>query len=422
MWQNRLWPPGPLATTDGEPVSVIDVGMHNRDAGPDFFNSKVRIADRLWCGNVEIHIRASDWYRHGHQDNPAYGNVVLHVVQHSDCRVTRGDGSVIPQLVVDCAEDFSERYNRFISNPANEIACSGELSSLPPVMVNGWLDAMAFERLYEKTDRIGRWLSATDMHWEQTAFVALSRAMGAGINGDAFERMALSIPLKYLHRHGDDIVAVEAMLFGQAGLLDADADNEYCSRLRQEYEFYRNKFGLKPLQSPGWRMSRMRPASFPHRRIAVLALLASRGESLLNAMVECRSVDEARALFDVELCGYWIDRYTFTTPLSGIKPKSLSRSTLDMLVINVVVPMMMAYGQHVGDESLTERAIDLLEHLPPESNRYVSHFRHAGLPCANAMVSQAMVQLHTRYCDVRKCLQCRLGHRMLASKTIDIKP
>lgn len=418
VWQHRLWPPGPLTDIDGRCITVLDVGRLNTDAGPDFFNAKVKIGDKLWCGNVEMHLRASDWYRHGHQDNRAYDNVVLHVVQKSDCRVNGPDGKPVPQLVMDCAADFADQYRQFIANPANEIACSPELHTLPEILIDDWLDSLAFERLYAKTDRINQWLANTGGHWEQTAFIAVARAMGAGINGDPFERVAASLPLNYLHRHRDDTYALEAFLFGQSGLLDSEADDRYCQHLREEYAFLANKFGLRPVDSPGWRMSRMRPASFPHRRLAALAVIIGRDGSLLRSIVECETVDQARALFDIELGGHWIDRYTFKTPTHAMKPQSMSRSTLDMLVINVVAPLMLAYGHHTGDETLPQRAIDLLEHLPPESNRYISHFRSAGIHCRNALMSQALIQLHTRYCDVRKCLQCRLGHRLLAKKTV----
>lgn len=414
VWHHRLWVAGELKTVDGEPVAIIDVGRQNRDAGPDFFNAKVRIGDKFWCGNVEMHLRASDWYRHGHDSDRAYDSVILHVVETNDCRVRRPDGEVIPQLVLPTARDFAERYGQFVRNPANELACVGEIGSLPGVLVQDWLSALAFERLYAKADAISGRLERCAGDWEQAAFITLARAMGAGINGDAFERVAASLPLRLLHKHCDSLLSLEAFLFGQAGLLNVGARDGYVEHLQREYDFLSNKFGLKPVESPGWRMSRMRPASFPHRRLAALAMMVYGGFSLLGRVMTVSNEAEARALFDVSLTGYWLEHYSFAGPAPSVASAALGRSTVDMLVINVVAPLLMAYGQHTGDDSAMDRAVDLLEHLPGESNRYVRDFVRAGIPCGNALVSQAMVQLHREYCDVRKCLYCRLGHRLLA--------
>lgn len=416
VWLHRLWLAGELRTVDDEPVAVIDVGQLNRDAGPDFFNSKIKIGDKFWCGNVEIHVKASDWYRHGHQDNRAYDSVVLHVVETNDCRIRRPDGQVIPQIILPTARDFAERYGHFINNSANQLACAPEIQSLPPVLIHSWLDSLAFERLHAKADAVKERLERCGGDWEQAAFITLARAMGAGINGDSFERVAASLPLRLLHKHCDSLVSLEAFLFGQAGLLDCPQHDGYVEQLQAEYSFLRNKFSLRPLENAGWRMSRIRPQSFPHRRLAALAMMAYGGFSILRRVLEVKDEAEARKLFDVTLTGYWIDHFNFTAPMGAMKPTALSRQTVDMLVINVVAPLLMAYGETTGDDSLSDRAVDILEHIPGESNRFVRHFIGAGIPCSNALVSQAMVQLHTRYCDVRKCLYCRIGHRLLAAK------
>lgn len=416
VWRHRLWLAGELRTVDGEPVVVIDVGQLNRDAGPDFFNAKMRIADRFWCGNVEMHVRASDWYRHGHQDDRAYDSVILHVVECNDCRVTRSDGEVIPQIVLPTARDFADRYGKFVKNPANQLACAADIASLPSVMVRGWLDSLAFERIYEKADAVCARLDRCNGDWEQAAFITLARAMGAGINGDAFERVASSLPLRLLHKHCDSLLALEAFLFGQAGLLAAPSADGYVEHLKNEYAFLCNKFGLKPLENLGWRMSRMRPASFPHRRLAALAMMVYDGFSLLRRILDVEDETQARRLFDVTLCGYWVDHFNFSAPSPVMKPMALGRATVDMLVINVVAPLLMAYGRQTGDESLGDRAVSLLEHIPPENNRLVKDFVDIGIYCPNALLSQAMIHLRRQYCDVRKCLYCRIGHRILAVK------
>lgn len=421
VWHHRLWLAGDLKTSSGESVSVIDVGQLNRDAGPDFFNAKVRIGGgEVWCGNVEIHVRASDWHRHGHDGNPAYDNTVLHVVAHDDCPIYTTDGRLIPQVTMACARNFQERYAEFVHNPANTLACAAEIGQLSPVVVRDWLDALAFERIYEKVEAIERRLERFGGDWEQAAFITLARALGAGVNGDAFERVAASVPLRFLRKHCDSLLSLESLLFGQAGLLDGPSPDGYVEQLKREYAFLAGKFGLGAPVSPGWRMSRMRPASFPHRRIATLAHMVYGGFKLMGRIIDdVNNEEDARALFRTELTGYWTDHFNFSAPTPRVTPQAFGHGTIDMLVINVVAPLMLAYGNYVGDETASDRAVDILEHLPGEKNRYTADFAAAGVSCPNAFVSQAMVQLHKSYCDVRKCLYCRLGHRLLAAK---VKP
>lgn len=415
VWRHRLWLAGDMVTNEGEPVAVIDVGQLNRDAGPDFFNAKVKIGEEMWCGNVEIHVRASDWRRHGHDKDKAYDSVILHVVQYDDCPIRTTDGRLIPQVTLQCARDFSQRYAEFVNNQANSLACAAEIRSLSPVMVRDWLDSMGFERLYAKVDAINARLERSRGDWEQAAFVTLGRALGAGINGDAFERVASSLPLRLMHKHCDSLLSLEAMLFGQANLLAGAPSAPYTDQLRREYEFLSDKFGLRAPESLTWRMSRMRPASFPHRRLATLAHMVYGGFSLMQRVLEVKSEVDARELFRFDLTGFWSTNYNFS-PGGNARPAALGAATVDMLVINVVAPLLMAYGMATGDERLADRAVDILEHLPGEKNRYTADFTAAGVANSNAFVSQAMVEVHRNYCDVRKCLYCRLGHRLLAVK------
>lgn len=415
VWHHRLWLPGEMKTNDGRSVAVIDVGQLNRDAGPDFFNAKVRIGEEMWCGNVEIHVRASDWHRHGHDGDRAYDSVILHVVQYDDCEIRTTDGRVLPQIAMPCARDFSQRYAEFVNNPANTLACAVEISTLSPVLVRDWLDSLGFERLYQKVDAISDRLRLSAGNWEQTSFITLARALGAGINGDAFERVANSLPLTLLHKHCDSLLSIEALLFGQAGLLGDAPQNPYTEQLRREYDFLAMKFGLHAPQALTWRMSRMRPASFPHRRIATLAAMVYGGFSLMQRIVDVENETQARELFRLDLTGFWVSHYNFSSQ-GNTRPAALGAATIDMLVINVVAPLLMAYGQSIGDDTLGDRAVDILEHLPGEHNRYTADFIAAGVANPNAFVSQAMVQAHRNYCDVRKCLYCRLGHRLLAAK------
>lgn len=420
LWEHKLWPYGSLVTTDGRRVDVVDQGRRNNDAGPDFFNAKVKIGGEEWAGNVEIHVRSTDWHRHGHTTDRAYDSVVLHAVGKVDCEIRRTDGSLIPQVEIPFVTDYRERYEAMVYS-SREPACSRELSSLSPILVSDWLSALGFERLYEKVDRIGRVLTRMGGDWQATAYVVLARALGFSTNSEAFERLAISVPLRCLLKHSSDIQLVEATLFGQAGFLsdsktDDPAERQYMERLQDDHRFMRLKYGLPEATVEGWRMARMRPANFPHRRIAALAAMIADGFSFGRRFVHVENEKEARELFDVKIGGYWIDHFRFGEK-SVYSPVAFSKDSVTSLLINVLVPLMYAYGLHYGNDRMTERALDMLHALPPESNSLVRIFTSFGIPCDDAFTSQAMIQLRRSYCEPRKCLYCRFGHRFLAEKT-----
>ena len=413
VWQHKLWLQSEMTTVDGRRVQVIDPGLHNNDAGPDFFNAKLQIGGEMWCGNVEIHVRASDWFRHGHQRDMAYDSVVLHVVGSDDMRVKRTDGREIPQLVMTCAPDFSVSYDRMVNN-ADEPSCRRHLADISPLYVTDWLSSLAYERLYQKVDHL-RWLyDRLDGNWAEVLYVTLARALGFGINSEPFERLALATPLHCLMKHRDSYEAVEGMLFGQAGFLDNPGDNShYVTRMRQEYDFMRVKFSLQRPQSLGWRMARMRPQNFPHRRLATLAALVCRGFSVASDIFNVTTEADARKLFDIELTGYWSRRYNFTSDAAP-SVRALSQDSITVLIINVVVPILYAYGMAYDDGRRMDSAVGLLHSLKAESNSIVRMFGDAGIKCCDAFTSQALIQLRRNYCEPRKCLYCRLGHRILS--------
>ncbi len=403
VWQHRLWLPGDLTTVDGEHVDVIDPGLHNTDAGPDFFNAKVRIGADMWAGNVEIHVRASDWMRHGHQNDSAYDTVILHVVETDDCRVARRDGGQIPQIVMSCARDFSRSYDEMVNNPAAALACAGELASLPQIYITDWLTALAFERLYTKADRIAELVERLGGDWREAIYVTFARALGFHTNSDAFERLALATPLSRLLRHQGAYETIEATLLGQAGLIPDVAagtpEGDRAARLRAEHSFICTKYGLVPMRNPGWRMARMRPHNSPLRRISLLASLIAEGFALSHRIFSITGVDEARKLFHT-------------------RQGNLGDSSINTLVINVVVPVMYAYGRYLGDSGMEERAIDILQALPAEQNSVIRLFEAGGITCRDAFTGQALIELRRNYCEPRKCLYCRMGHHFLAAKAL----
>lgn len=419
VWQHRLWSAAPMTTVSGEKIEVVDPGLLNTGSGPDFFNAKVKIGARMWAGNVEIHVRASDWRRHGHSTDSAYDSVILHVVGVDDERIARPDGNEIPQLLMPCDPDFRHHYDALVGRHADGPACAGELAGFPQIYVSDWLAALAFERLYAKSARAAELAERFEGDWTAAVYVLLARALGFGTNAEPFERLALSVPLRVLMKHGDSPVAVEAILFGQSGFLDTAPDNDpYCARLKEEYAFMKAKFGLEPPRSPGWKTGRIRPQNMPHRRIALLAAMVAGGFRAGYGVMDVTDVAGARALFDRPPSDYWTHRYTFGGGADSRVPRVLSDASLTSLIINVVAPVLSAYGTRYGQPALHHRAVDLLCSLPPENNALVRAFTDAGIKCPDAFSSQALIELRRSYCDSRKCLYCRFGHRLLAQKAV----
>lgn len=420
VWQHRLWTAAPLVTTDGEPVDVLDPGLLNTDAGPDFFNAKVRIGNRLWAGNIEIHVRASDWYRHGHDCDHAYDNVVLHVVAKDDAVITRPDGSTVPQVLMPCSSEFRSHYEKLVNHYGPDLACAAEIGNLPEIYVADWMTSLTLERLQAKAARITALADAEGGDWQHAVYVVLARALGFGKNNDAFERLALATPLRRLRKHSDSPVSVQAMLMGQAGFLDnataeTASDALYLERLRAEYRFMARKFDLRQPRDLGWKMARMRPPNFPLRRIAALAQFVCDGFRPGRDILTVTTPAEARSVFDIELNGYWKRRYGFAPPAAS-STRAFSVAMLDVLAINVAAPAMYAFGLTYGKDEMMENAAALLQQLPPEQNSIVRLFTATGVKCRDAFSSQALIELRRNYCEPRKCLYCRLGHRFLASK------
>lgn len=421
VWQHRLWLPGDMRTADGRNIEVIDPGLLNNDSGPDFFNAKIRIGAEIWVGNIEIHVLASDWHRHGHDGDPAYDNVVLHVVDTDDCSIERADGSVIPQVAMTCARDFSQSYHQMVDKPTAGLACADELRGLPSIYLTDWITSLGFERLYAKADRVEALVGRLDNNWREAVYVTLARALGFHTNSDAFERLAMATPLSRMLHHHDNIEAIEGLLFGQAGLIPEGAGSSpeevYAARLATEHRFLTTKYRLQPPSCLGWKMARMRPQNFPHRRIALLAAMVAGGFEISRKILNVKNLDDAYALFRVHLSDFWQSHYTFE-PSAGRVTAALSKNSANILIINVVVPILYAYGRQYGNIAMQESAVDLLHALPPEQNNVTRLFSEGGINCDSAFTGQALLELRRNYCEPRKCLYCRLGHRFLARKAI----
>lgn len=414
VWKHRLWRSEDMVTNTGKKVRVVDPGLLNTDAGPDFFNAKIEIDGHMWVGNVEMHYRATDWKRHHHDSDKAYDSVILHVVAKDDAPVRRTNGELIPQLVLEVSPQFNADYASLVGATI-EVPCATKIKQVPHLTIVEWVEGLAFERLHGKVERIHQLLDSFNGSWEDVCYVTLARNFGFGINNDAFERLARRTPLRLLGKHSDSVLQIEALLFGQAGMLDAQKPgmDSYYNQLCTEYAFLSNKFQLTPMEKESWKLFRIRPQNFPYRRIAMLAQFIEGGFRMMNRILEAEGEKEMRALFEVELSGYWTKHYTFGKP-NERATATLSRSSIDIILINTVAPLLYAYGELTGDYEMTDKAIKLLEDLRAENNSIVSHFVAYGIDCPDALTSQALVQLKREYCDARKCIYCKIGHHLLS--------
>lgn len=414
VWKFRLYPPASLTTGEGEMVEVLDPGIHNSDAGPDFFNAKIKIGEDLWAGNVEIHCSSIDWVKHGHHHDKAYNSVILHLSEKVNAVVCNEKGMQIPQCVL-MIPDHIRRNADYLLYSNMQIPCKPLLSSLPLPLIHNWLEVLSVERMERKTNDIFTHLSRYNHSWDEVFYVLLSRNFGFGLNAEEFESLALSLPFNYILKHSNDLFQVEALLFGQAGMLANNRlKDEYYNRLQKEYAFLKAKYGLESIEGFRFKNMRVRPLSSPQIRVAQLAALLQQSGRIFSRILENNEIQQLRLLFQTMPSDYWKTHYSFvkTSPSAG---KPLGTSSLDILLINTVAPLLFAYGKKTDTEVYCQRALQILETLKPEKNSIVNDFSDAGIIARHALDSQALIQLRKAYCDTRKCLYCRIGHKLLIS-------
>lgn len=387
-WKCRILPLRQLHTTDGQDVEVIDPGQANPNAGPDFFNAKIRMGGTVWAGNVEIHLRSSDWFRHGHAQDPAYDNVVLHVAEVTDVEVTTSQGKHVPQVEIAIPDSLRSGYDELLTT-MDYPRCHRLIPSFPPLLIHSWMDALLCERMMERSGKILNYLEQTVGDWSRVLIATLSRNFGFSLNGDAFERWGRMLPLHAAGKHRDNLFQIEALFLGTAGLLDKAGEEG----LKAEYAYLAHKFSLnETLSETDWRYMRTRPQNFPHVRIRQLAQLYQQGTAELSKLLEAKDTNALRQCFAV---------------------KGISKNTVDLLLINTVAPILYAYGRYHNDSSYEQRALDLLEELKSEDNFILRQWRACGIKVDTAADSQALIQLKRKYCDTKDCLRCRFGYEYL---------
>ncbi len=415
LWQHQMLDKR-LDTTDGQPVVVIRAGDLNRDAGPDFFNARISIGGVEWVGNVEVHLRSSDWNAHRHSADKVYNNVVLHVVYEHDAEVFMEDGKSPATLELRrfVHPAVAANYEMLMSPGIDDgIPCAKRLPSVPSLVLSSWLDRLVIERIESKLEVVHRLLDESRGGWEKTCYWLLARYFGGKVNALPFELLAKATDKGLLARWRDNPRRLEAILLGQAGLLDGSFLDDYPNELQADYEALRSGAALVPIDPSLWRLFRLRPSAFPAIRISQFAALVAAAPSLFSTLLTITDVRQIEHLFDCEAAPYWNNHYHLDKPSARSCVKRLGRQQADILIINAWVPLLFAYGMAIGQQFYKDQALSLLQQLDAEDNAVVRQWCAAGIKPDNAAQSQALLQLKNAYCSGRRCLDCRIGHNII---------
>lgn len=415
LWKHKKINTTNLETTKEELVTIINVGEHNHNTGPDFFNAQLKIGDQLWAGNLEIHIKSSDWYLHNHETDPNYDNVILHVVWEHDTEVFRKDNTEIPTLELKhyVSKEALHNYQKLFSTSQKWINCENDFASIPEFTISNWLERLYFERLERKANDIASVLEQSTNNWEAVLFKMLSRNFGLKVNGDAFASIANSFDFSIIRKQQSKLVSIEALLFGQADLLQSDCQEPYFLVLNKEYQFLKQKFRLSSTNITPIQFFRLRPPNFPTIRLSQLATMYHAHQNVFSKIIEAKTLDQFYSLFSIETSVFWETHYTFSKESKALK-KRLTKSFIDLLLINTIIPIKFSYAKQLG-KSIDEEIIQLLQQIASEKNSTINKFNSLKKVSHSALESQALLQLKNNYCDKNKCLQCEVGNSILNS-------
>lgn len=415
LWQHQMLDKR-LATTDGQPVVVMSAGTLNRDAGPDFFNARLTIGGVEWAGNIELHLHSSDWNLHHHASDPVYNNIILHVVyEHdADIRLQNGLSPATLELRRFLHPSLVANYDALMTPDARDaIPCARRLPQVPQFVVDSYLDRLIVERIEAKSAVVHRLLEESRGGWEQTCYWLLAHYFGGKVNALPFELLAKSTAPTFIARWKDNPQRLEALLMGQAGLLEDYYEEDYPRQLQADYEALRQGARLEPIDGHLWRFFRLRPSAFPTIRISQLAHLLGSTSSLFSTLLTMTDAEAIARLFNCQASPYWDNHYHFDHPVDKCSVKRLGRMQADLLIINAWVPLLFVYGETMGNQQYKEQAVSLLEQLGAESNSIIRQWQAAGVTPRNAAQSQALIQLKNAYCTSRRCLDCRIGHHVI---------
>lgn len=426
-WKWRLYGNADLHLVDGRRVRIIDPGILNNAAGPDFFNAKIILDGFEWAGNVEIHVKASDWWRHNHHLDPAYANIILHVVAVNDATLMRDNGLPVPQLLFPLSPKLVELYAGLTVDASQPppLRCWNKLADMPPLLTTDAIQSAAYERLRDKSDHIIDTLRHLDGDLAHTCIVALARALGFGVNSQPFEQTAMRLNLNYCARHADDLMQLDAIVIGTAGLLSKPPANPdaYFYTLQSEYDFLSHKYDLRTLPREIWKSSGFRPQSSPYRRLAYLARILPKAGDIVGLLTQGKiDTETLTGLLNLRFDGFWANHYTLGAPSPRVSADALSDNSLRLIFINAIAPLAFALGRLQGNVELEDAATDLLVSLPPEQNTLIRDWQRVGIKPRDAFDTQGLIQLRKQYCDCNKCLRCRIGNRLMRSHALPSLP
>ncbi len=413
LWGNRLCYQAGLKTVSGQAFEIIHPGIPNSDAGPDFFNAKIKIENTLWAGNVEIHIREKDWIAHGHNKDAAYDNVILHVVQESHGLTLNSKGQGIPVWPMRYDDKLLYNYNNLLGK-SSFIACENQLSQISEFEMSQWLERVLIEKIERKSEDIRRYLTHTNNNWSEVFYILLARNFGFGVNGEPFERLARITPYKILLKHTDSLFQLEALLLGQAGLLmHVEVEDDYVKKLNKEYVFLAHKYNLKKLDTHLWRFLRLRPANFPTIRIAQFAMLIHKYHGQFDDIINSPALTRMEDMFRIGTSEYWTEHYRPSKLSKNHTKKIIGVSSARLIIANSIVPYIYMYAVSKNDEELQEKALDILSQLPPEKNSIVKQWGEKVFIAKDEAQAQSLIFLKNYYCNHKKCLSCRIGRKVI---------
>lgn len=406
LWQQLPYLNETLTTTDGSVVEVLALGRYNRDAGPDFLNAQIIFDGIHWAGDVEIHLRASDWHIHGHDTDPAYNAVILHVVASYDAEAVTAQGRTLPTVVFPHLALYCQHQEALRASPTKP-PCGKRLSLLPTIDLEGWLTRLLVERLEARTALICNERKKCELDWEEAFYRSVARSLGQKVNSDPMERLAICTPLKFLYKVCDSRFALEAILQGQSGLLSSiETPDDYTLALQTEYAYHAAKYKLEIPSALGWKFFRLRPYSFPSIRISQLASFLQLGKHLLSRVLEAQNYTELVAVFQISATEYWDSHYRFSQLTKATQPKVLGKNGIHTVLLNSALPFRFAYAHIQGDTELVAKTLQMYEGAAPDDNAIVRAFVEMGVSCQNAAQSQALLQLQKNYCEPNRCYLC----------------
>jgi len=418
LWLYKLYKPALYFTTNGEDLEIINPGQHNTDAGPDFFNAKIKIGNTLWAGNIEIHRKSSDWFKHGHQNNSAFNNVILHVVIKHDAEATTAIGTKVPTWIMKIPKQHKYTYKQ-LKDSKLKIPCIKEIKKLEPIIINSWIERMMIEKLENKVNFIKHLLKTYNNDWDEVLYILIVRNFGFGVNANPFEQLARKTPWRVIVRNRDDKLKLEAIFLGQAGFLnEITSKDSYTQELHNRYIYLKQKYNLSPMPSFLWKFMRLRPYNFPTIRLVQLAALFEKRIFSLDQILKTKHPNDLSNMLLTDLKSYWLTHYQPGIK-SAYQTKKLGKQSRNLIIINTLIPLIYSYGLLRDNEKLKLKAIKWLETLPYENNAIIKLWKNNGINSKSAFESQALIHLTNNYCNTKRCLHCRIGHLIIASKHIE---